>query len=161
MLGGIGSSSDPEFSKEVHARVFSEDAGKGDEPETVGGDSEGPESKSNEAKEPGGEAGSDAEGGQAAGAGELRPLDVYAVLHVCIAQLASVAWQQLGLQADPITKEVHKDIPQARIAVDAVALLFDKLAPQLQGQEARDYRNLLTDLRLNFVKQSEEQPKAE
>ncbi len=34
--------------------------------------------------------------------------------------------------------------------------LVEKLLPHVQGQEARDYQNILTNLRLNFVKQSEE-----
>ena len=83
-----------------------------------------------------------------------RPLDVYAVLRVSIAQLAGVAWQMMGLQADPFTNKLHKDIEQARIAIDATAALVEKLVPHIQGQEIRDYQNLLTDLRLNFVTQS-------
>ncbi len=89
------------------------------------------------------------------------PLDVYAVLRISIAQLAGTAWQMMGLQPDPFTKEIHKDIPQARIAIDATEALIEKLKPHLQGQEARDYQTLLTDLRLNFVKQSEGAEKQE
>ena len=85
-----------------------------------------------------------------------RPLDVYAVLRISVAQLAGVAWQMMGLQADPFTKTIHKDTAQARVAIDATEALIEKLKPHLQGQEARDYQALLTDLRLNFVRQSEE-----
>jgi hypothetical protein len=83
-----------------------------------------------------------------------RPLDVYAILRVSIAQLASIAWQSMGLQPDPFTDKIRKDLDQARIAIDATAALIEKLQPHLQGQEAKDYQSLLTDLRLNFVKQS-------
>jgi len=87
---------------------------------------------------------------------EVRPLDIYTALRLTIAQLANVAWQMLGLHADPLTGQVHKDIAQARLAIDATSALVDKLLPHLQGQEERDYRALLTDLRLNFVKQAGE-----
>ena len=83
-----------------------------------------------------------------------RPLDVYAILRVSIAQLSSIAWQLMGLQPDPFTDKIRKDLDQARIAIDATAALVEKLQPHLQGQEAKDYQSLLTDLRLNFVKQS-------
>lgn len=86
--------------------------------------------------------------------GEVPSLDVYAVLRVSIAQLSGAAWQMMGLQADPLTGKVHADFEQARIAIDAAAALVEQLLPHVQGQEARDYRNLLADLRLNFVKQS-------
>jgi hypothetical protein len=94
--------------------------------------------------------------GEQAEAPEVRPLDVYMVLRASIAQLSGVAWQMLGLQADPFTGVVRKDLEQARLAIDAVAFLTERLLPHLQGQEARDHQSLLTDLRLNFVKKSEE-----
>ncbi|UCC68445.1 MAG: DUF1844 domain-containing protein [Armatimonadota bacterium] len=90
-----------------------------------------------------------------------QPLDVYAVLRISIAQLAGVAWQLMGLQPDPFTNKLRKDVDQARIAIDATAALVEQLQPNLRGQEARDYQTLLTDLRLNFVKQSGEEAKQE
>jgi len=99
-----------------------------------------------------------ADAGAQAAEEQLRPLDVYAVLRISIAQLAGAAWQMMGLQADPFTSKIRKDIGQARIAIDAAGALIDKLLPHVKDQEARDYQNLLTDLRLNFVKQSGEKP---
>ncbi len=83
------------------------------------------------------------------------------MLRISIAHLSGVAFQMMGLQVDPMTNKIHKDVAQARVAIDATAALVEKLLPHLQGQEARDYQNLLTDLRLNFVKQSGEEPKTE
>lgn len=85
----------------------------------------------------------------------LQPVEVSAVLRLCIAQLSTVAWQKMGLQADPFTNAIHKDIAQARTAIDAAAALVDQLLPQLGGQEARDYQSLLVDLRMNFLKQAD------
>jgi hypothetical protein len=88
--------------------------------------------------------------------GQPVSVDVYTLLRISIAQLASIAWQMMGLQPDPFTNQVRTDTDQARIAIDAAAALVDQLKPHLGGQEARDYQTLLTDLRLNFVSHSGE-----
>jgi hypothetical protein len=103
-----------------------------------------------------GEAGAEPPPPQDAAEG-LPSLDVYAVLRVCVAQLAGVAWQMMGLQPDPFTNTLRKDIAQARVAIDAAAALVEQLRPNLKGQEARDFDSLLTDLRLNFVTHAGEQ----
>jgi hypothetical protein len=99
-------------------------------------------------------------GASAEGEAEGQPVtvDVYTLLRISIAQLTSIAWQMMGLQPDPFTNQVRKDIAQARVAIDAAAALVEQLKPHLHGQEARDYQALLTDLRLNFVSHSAEQP---
>jgi len=94
--------------------------------------------------------------GESASETGMKAIDAYAVLRLSIAQLAGIAWQMMGLQADPFTNEVRKDPEQARIAIDAAAALVDLLKPRLHGQERRDYESLLTDLRLNFVSHSDE-----
>ncbi len=80
--------------------------------------------------------------------------DVYLLLQVSIMQFASLAWQKMGLQPDPFSNTIDRDIEQARLAIDAAGALVERLLPHLQGQQARDYQTLLTDLRLNFVRQS-------
>ena len=81
------------------------------------------------------------------------PLDVHVLLRMSVTQFAAVAWQKMGLEPDPLTNAIHKDLDQARLAIDAAAALAEKLLPRLQGQEARDLQSLLADLKLNFVKQ--------
>jgi len=93
--------------------------------------------------------------------GQPVSVDVYTLLRISIAQLASIAWQMMGLQPDPFTNQIRTDTNQARVAIDAAAALVDQLKPHLQEQEARDYQTLLTDLRLNFVSHSSEKPKEE
>ena len=88
---------------------------------------------------------------------KVTALDVYSVLRICVAQLAGIAWQMMGLQPDPFTNTMRKDITQARVAIDAIAALIEQLRPHLYGQEAKDYQTLLTDLQLNFVTHSKEQ----
>ena len=91
--------------------------------------------------------------------GNVTGMDVYSALRISIAQLAGVAWQMMGLQPDPFTNEIRKDTAQARIAIDAAAALVEQLKPHVQGQEARDYQNILTDLRMNFVSHSTDEGK--
>lgn len=93
----------------------------------------------------------------AAREGEALPpkQDVYLLLQMSVMQFASLAWQKMGLQADPFTNTMDKDIEQARVAIDAAEALVERLLPHAQGQQARDYQTLLTDLRLNFVRQSQ------
>jgi hypothetical protein len=104
-----------------------------------------------------GDSGETSSAGEAAGEVPMKPIDVYSVLRLSVAQLSGTAWQMMGLQPDPFTNAVRKDPDQARIAIDATAALVDLLKPHLQGQERRDYEALLTDLRLNFVSHSDDE----
>lgn len=88
----------------------------------------------------------------------LQPLDVYSLLRVALSQFQSVAWQKLGLQPDLFTGKIEKDVTQARLAIDTVAALLALLKSQLQEPELKHYQAALTDLRLNFVSHSGEQP---
>jgi hypothetical protein len=109
-------------------------------------------------EEPAAEEGTASPAGEAATAPgaeeELQPIDVYAMLRVMVGQLSAVAWQKMGLQADPFTNKTHKDLDQARVAIDCAVALAEKVLSRLQGQEKRDLESLLTDLRMNFVRQS-------
>jgi len=112
------------------------------------------EEKAAPAEEPEGEAPEPPAEETAEPQGKVMAIDVYSALRISIAQLAGVAWQMMGLQPDPFTNEIRKDTAQARIAIDAAAALVEQLKPHVQGQEARDYQNILTDLRMNFVSHS-------
>lgn len=84
------------------------------------------------------------------------PLSVYTLISVSVEQLASVAWQKMGLQSDPLTGKIEKDLSQARVAVDAVADLVRHLEPVLDEDDRRSVQNMLRDLRVNFVQHSKE-----
>jgi len=93
-------------------------------------------------------------GGQAQPAEEqAQPMDVWGLLRYCILLLHSHAWQSMGLVPNPATGKVSKDLEQARVAIDAVSYLVSQLEGKLFGQELRDLRSMLSDLRLNFVQQ--------
>ena len=53
--------------------------------------------------------------------------DIYGVLGYCISLLATEAWHQLGLLADPQTGETVIDLAQAKVAIDAVGDLAARL----------------------------------
>ena len=82
------------------------------------------------------------------------PIDVYTVLLVMTEQMASIAWQKLGLQADLATGTVAKDLDQAKVAIDVVAGLAGFLQTKLDDEDQRRIRNLISDLKINFVQQS-------
>jgi len=84
----------------------------------------------------------------------LPPIKVPELVALFINQLAAVAWQRMGLVPDPLSGKIEKDMEQARLAIDSAAVLLEKLEPSLSEIEKRDFRVLLSNLRVNFVKQS-------
>jgi hypothetical protein len=131
--------------------VSSEETVKGEGFEILGRDAPGAES--------GEAAGAAAEGVTGAEtseeAAQQYQVNVQKVIQVFVTELGQVAWQKMGLQANPFTNRVEKDIEQARLAIDACGALAERLLPHLAAQEARSLQVLLTDLRLNFVRQAE------
>ncbi len=80
-------------------------------------------------------------------------LDTYMLMRIFIGLLANQAWQDVGLVMNPQTQKTEKNIERAKIAIDCIAFLIEKLEPQLQNEEKEKLRSLLTDLQLNFVQQ--------
>lgn len=81
-------------------------------------------------------------------------LQVDSILAIMVDQLASLAWQKMGLQPDPIIGGIDKDLSQCRRAIDAVEALARILEPQLDEDDRRQVQNLVRDLKLNFVEHS-------
>ena len=80
---------------------------------------------------------------------------IYGVLGYCISILATEAWKNLGLLADPQTGEAVTDLIEAKVAIDAVSDLASRLeaAPveAVPDTLRRDLKTLVNDLRLNYV----------
>jgi len=85
----------------------------------------------------------------------LEPVDVFGVVEYCISVLNAYAWQSMGLVINPITKRAERDLPQARIAIDCVESLFRRIEPELPADLARKLRQVVADLQVNFVRQSQ------
>lgn len=101
------------------------------------------EKQASEGPQPGGEA-------QA-----VEAVDVYGVLRYCIALLHSHAWQTMGLVPNPVTNQIERDLEQARVAIDCLGFLAEKLESKADAEERASLRGLLTDLRINFAHQQE------
>ncbi|MGC8783045.1 MAG: DUF1844 domain-containing protein [Armatimonadota bacterium] len=85
---------------------------------------------------------------------QKEPVDVVNLVLWLIGELQAQAWIKMGLWKDPISGELHTDLPQAKIAIDGVAALTEVLKPHITDSQRRDLERLLTDLRLNFVQRS-------
>ena len=87
--------------------------------------------------------------------GEGAQMDATGIVRLAISMLSEVAVVKVGLVPNPMSGQMERDLPQARLAIDCVGDLANRLMPQLQGPELRDLQNLVADLRINYVKQSE------
>lgn len=85
------------------------------------------------------------------------PISVYTVIALMVDQLASVAWQKLGLQPDPVTGGLHKDLNEAKVSIDLVGHLSSLLEHKLDDEDRRRLHSLVRDLRLNFVEKAREE----
>lgn len=84
----------------------------------------------------------------------LPPVDVYALLGSFIGIMGAQAWQWMGLVKDPSTGKIEKDMAQAKVAIDAVAALAAQLEGKVSPSESEQLKAMLSDLRINFVRQS-------
>ncbi|OWU65905.1 MAG: hypothetical protein CBB60_002255 [Armatimonadetes bacterium Cent15-Ar3] len=76
---------------------------------------------------------------------------VFDHIAVLLDQMAGVAWQRLGLQPDMVTGKIEPDLDQARVAIDVVSFLSNKLETQLDEDDRRQIQSLVRDLKINFV----------
>ena len=86
---------------------------------------------------------------------DISALDIHAILSFVIGILSTKAWQYIGLQVDPTTQEIAQDFDKAKLAIDCVSFLIEKLAPALGADERDRLKAFLVDLQLNYVKQRE------
>jgi hypothetical protein len=84
----------------------------------------------------------------------LPAMDVYGLLKTTIGLLSSGAWAWMGLSPSPFTGQMGRDLDQAKVAIDTVAFLVDKVDSGLTDDERRDLRNTVSMLRVNFVQQT-------
>jgi hypothetical protein len=71
----------------------------------------------------------------------------------CVEILHKGAWLGMGLIADPVTNEIKKDMEGARAAIDTVEFIAKHIEDKLDPKMQRELKNLLNDLRLNYVEQ--------
>jgi hypothetical protein len=83
---------------------------------------------------------------------DVTALDTYALLGLFIGILSAQAWQHMGLRVKPGTDKIEKDFERARVAIDCILFLVDKLEPHVPDAEKNRLRTLVTDLQMNFVR---------
>jgi hypothetical protein len=88
-------------------------------------------------------------------AGDLGDLDVYSLLRSSISILYPSAWSWMGLAINPITGKMDKDLDQAKVAIDTIVFMVDKLEPHASEAERRELKNMVSMLQINYVQQLE------
>jgi len=73
----------------------------------------------------------------------------------------AAAMQQMGKIANPFTGKVERDLSAARGTIDVLLMFQKKTAGNLTDRERRVLSNLVTELQLNYVDESERVPEAE
>ena len=82
-------------------------------------------------------------------------MDVYNLLFSSLFLLRKTVWSWLGLQKNPFTGTIDKDLTQARVAIDTMAFIAERLDGHIPAPDLRELRNDIANLRLNFVQQSQ------
>ena len=87
------------------------------------------------------------------------PLDLTSVelddlLGLFVGILSEKAWQYMCLRLAPGKSEVVKDMAKAKSAIDCVAFMTEKIALNLAPDDTMRLRSMVTDLQMNYVKQS-------
>ena len=84
---------------------------------------------------------------------DIASIDIYPLLGIFINILSEQAWQFMGLRVRPATQKIEKDLDRAKIAIDCIAFMIEKIESQLSDVEKPKMRGLLTDLQINFIRQ--------
>ena len=72
----------------------------------------------------------------------------------------AAAMQQMGKIPNPYTQKIERDMPQAKLSIDVLEMLQARTNGNLVGEESRFLSHVLTELRLNYVAEVEEDKKA-
>lgn len=74
------------------------------------------------------------------------------LLQFMVGMLAEQAWMRMGIRLAPGQKEAEPDMVQAKLAIDTIVFMSDKLHPHVGEEERKALRALVSDLQLNFVR---------
>jgi len=80
------------------------------------------------------------------------PVKIKELVFMTMYTLEGKAWAYLGLTSHPETQKPLKDLTEARLAIDAIDALYKLIEPILELEEKKDIQIRLTNLRLNFTK---------
>jgi len=71
----------------------------------------------------------------------------------------AAAMQQMGKTINPFTEKIERDLGQARLSIDMLEMLQERTSGNLTGEESRFLAHVLTELRLNYVAEADEDKK--
>lgn len=83
----------------------------------------------------------------------LAEVGVFGILRFTTSLLVQQAWVDLGIQALPGT-EATENLPAARVAIDTLAFVVDKLQPDLDADEKQELGAMLANLRVNYIQRA-------
>lgn len=81
-------------------------------------------------------------------------VSVYDLMGVSLDQFIEVAWVKMGLRPDPLTGKEAMDMNEAKVAIDMANRMAEALDPHLGDEDRRRVQQLLTDLRMNYIRKS-------
>ena len=82
-------------------------------------------------------------------------MDVNPMFVELVFQLQGAAWIHMGKVANPGTGKIERNLDLARGAIDMLGMIEEKTRGNLNGDEERLLRELLSQVRLNFVSEQE------
>jgi hypothetical protein len=71
----------------------------------------------------------------------------------------AAAMQQMGKIMNPFTEKMERDLKSARLSIDMLEMLQERTSGNLTGEESRFLTHVLTELRLNYVAEIDEDKK--
>ncbi len=80
-------------------------------------------------------------------------IDIVNTLKWMIEILRSQIYIKIGLIAHPQTNLIVQDFPQAKLGIDVLMLIFEKISTFLKSEEKRTIQSIISDLQLNYVNQ--------
>ncbi|HUV55047.1 MAG TPA: DUF1844 domain-containing protein [Candidatus Krumholzibacteriaceae bacterium] len=86
---------------------------------------------------------------------DLASLDIEDLLDIFIGVLSGKALEHMGVPIkEEEEEEPEKDLRRASVAINSMSCLVDQLEPLVSEEAAKQYRSLVGDLQLSYVRVS-------
>jgi hypothetical protein len=85
---------------------------------------------------------------------DLTELELDILLQLFIGILSEKAWQYMGIRLTPGKQETSKNMALAKSSIDSLIFLSDQVVTRLSHEDASRLRSMISDLQLNYVKQT-------
>ena len=82
------------------------------------------------------------------------------LLSQLIFMFQSAALQQMGKLKSPVSDKIERDLSQAQISIDMLDMIYTKMKGNLALEEERILKQVLQELRLNYVDEALKEPKS-